>query len=129
MRLAYISLDEVHRDLAASIARERNDTVVAFAPGAEPDEGFDAVLHDLDYLSPAGRRQLLARLRASSASRPVPVGLHTYDPDDEVSALAARGVVVARRMGPDLFRSLAPSRLDAPASLRPANYGSYPGGS
>jgi hypothetical protein len=115
MQIAYLTPDEVHRDLAVRLAEDCGATVQPLSPNDPlPTEQFDAVLYDLDYLPPAQRQELLVDLAASSATRPVPVGVHSYNLDDQVSALRRHGVVVARRLGPGVFRSLSRSHAVEP---------------
>lgn len=120
MRIAYMTPDEVHRDLAFQIAEQSGATLEPLSlDGPAPDEHFDAVLYDLDFLPEARRKALLAELGSCpAASRPLPVGIHTYNNfETRFTALRRNGVVVARRLGPGVFRSL--SRRHAAESVAP----------
>jgi hypothetical protein len=115
MRIAYFTTDEVHREQAARMAGACGATVQSFSPyRPPPDEPFDAVLYDLDSLAPPRRGAIIAELLASAPARRVPVGVHSYNLEDQVSALRGRGILLARRLGPDALRGLAVRRADEP---------------
>lgn len=115
MHIAYMTHDEVHRDLALRTATQCGVTVHPIAPNDPPtDEQFDAVVYDLDSLPSRRREEVIEELRDTSLPRAMLVAIHTYHINHEISALRRRGVVVVRRLGPCLLRYLALCRTIAP---------------
>jgi hypothetical protein len=106
MRIAYVTIDEVNQDLAVRMADRFGADVSGVVPKDPPPDGrFDAVLYDLDAMSPTLRRQFVAVLRSSRPSRPV--GVHGYNlEDDEANALRMRGVYVSGSLEPALIQDL-----------------------
>jgi hypothetical protein len=106
MEIVYLSTDEVNLDLAGRWAGPLGADVRTVAPADVPLDGhFDAILYDLDSLTPLVRLQVLAALLAGPTTRPTAVHSYDLDPQWERS-LRLRGVVVARRLDPDLIRGL-----------------------
>jgi hypothetical protein len=103
MRIAYLSTDEVNRDLAAQWAGERNITLdVLDSEPIRADVPFDAILCDLDYLPAERREEILAGLLAGAAS--CPAAVHSYNlEDDQAADLREHGVLVVRRLTESLF--------------------------
>jgi hypothetical protein len=103
MLFAYLTLDEVCQDLAQRLAGAHGVEldVLSFRDAA-PNGQFDAVLHDLDSL-PADRREaILSDLLAGPA--PGPVAVHSYNlRGSQIKALRTRGVLVTRRLNPQVF--------------------------
>jgi hypothetical protein len=106
MRCAYLTLDEVNRDLAGNLAGALGMGLdILSLRDAAPDGQFDAIVYDLDFLPRDDRERVLARLRARRATEPVAV--HSYHLSDRhKSLLRRRGVIVARRLSPQLFALL-----------------------
>ena len=107
MRIAYLTTDEVNQELALQLAADQEIRLEVIWPRDEPPDGcFDAVIYDLDCLSPPQRRQLLTDLAAGRAPRPAAV--HSYALEGEqIKALLGRGVIVRPRLRATLFRRLA----------------------
>jgi hypothetical protein len=107
MLIAYLTTDEVNQHLAVNLAEECGETVCLVMPSdPPPDEDFDAVVYDWDYL-PAPRQQvILAELLAGRPSRPVAV--HSYNLEEDCAkALRRQGVAVYRVLEPEVFQLLA----------------------
>src|SRR5262245_6511160 len=106
MRTAYLTTDDVNRDLAVNLAAACGVGLEPVCPHAAiPDGPFDAVVYDLDYL-PAERQQaVLAALSAGGALGPAAV--HCYNlKRSQAQVLRAKGVVVTRHLRPVLFARL-----------------------
>jgi hypothetical protein len=103
MRIAYLTTDEVNQDLATQMAAECGVTLVPVTPQApSPDGQFDAVVYDLDYLPPDQRQQILTDLSSHPVGRRVAV--HSYRlADEQTETLCDNGVLVYRRLEPELF--------------------------
>jgi hypothetical protein len=105
MRIAYQSLDEVNRDLAARLAAAADVELESLALRDAP-EPFDAVLYDLDFL-PADYRAGLLAARTTARSGAL-IAVHAYNlTSGQRRRLRRRGVVVARRLSVALFARLA----------------------
>jgi hypothetical protein len=116
MLIAYISSDEVNRDMASRMAAARETTLHSFFPECKPpDSRFGAVLYDLDSMPTWLRRRVVAELLTTTPSRPMAV--HTYKLDGETVALRGKGVTVNRRLGPHVIRALCPPSDRDPAPL------------
>ncbi len=106
MFLAYLTNDEVNQAIATQMA---GDCGVALYPlterDAPPDSQCEALLYDLDYLSPDCRRKTLTELVSASLSCPVAVHSYNLEPD-QVKALLRNGVAVCRRLEPAVFLAL-----------------------
>jgi hypothetical protein len=106
MRITYLTTDELNGELAARAGRAYGVDLDVAPPGPRraPDPSA-ATLYDLDHLGPEDRRAVVDGLL--SGHPPAPVAVHGYDlRDEEVAALHARGVVVARRIEPEVIRHL-----------------------
>jgi hypothetical protein len=105
MLVAYLTTDEVNQDLATRLAVERGITVwpMCVRDGAADGE-FNAVLYDWDYWPAEQRKELLAQWKAGPVSSPVAV--HSYHLEEESEALVRNGVMVFRRLEPEVFQVL-----------------------
>jgi hypothetical protein len=106
MRIAYITSDEVNRDVALRLAKACGATLYSPALGdAPPDGQFNAILYDWDYLPPQRKHDLLEVLLAGPS--PCPVALHSYSLDEvHGKALRRNGVAIYRRLDLELFLHL-----------------------
>jgi hypothetical protein len=92
VRVAYLTTDEVNRELALQLAAGLGVDLCVLSPG-EPagPESFAGVLYDLDYLPESRRQEILADLLAG------PVAVHGYNLDaDQEGVLCENGVLVSR---------------------------------
>jgi hypothetical protein len=112
MRFAYLTLDDVNRDLAARLAARAG--IELSSPGIrEGAETFDAIVYDLDHLPTDFRDRLLSELASGQLTQVV--GVHSYNLTDcKRRALRRRGICAKRRLGKVLF-----SRLLEPALVIP----------
>jgi hypothetical protein len=112
MRIAYLTTDEVNREWAKRLADESGATLYDLTPvDGPPDSQYEALIFDLDYLPPEQRREILAGLLVHPANRPT--ALHSHNLDDEVVVqLRQNGVIVARRLAPMIFQTLARANRD-----------------
>jgi len=122
--IAYLTTDEVNQDLAARMADECGAALVILSPRDPlPDGQFDAAIYDLDYVPPALRDEILAKLLCGP--RLFPVAVHSYNLiDGQIEALFQKNVSVYCRLDRGVFLNLALawrlSRLPAgQRSLRP----------
>ena len=106
MRVAYLTTDEVNRNLARGLAAACGAALHPVTPRDDPPDGsIDAVLYDLDFLSVTHRQEILAALKAGAS--PHVAGVHSYGLDENVvNALRKHHVVVSRRLDGKLFRKL-----------------------
>src|SRR5438309_823613 len=82
MFIAYLSTDEVNRDLAETLAAAGGDALCLLEPRDLPrSEDGAALVYDLDSLPPGLCASLVADLRAVPPARPVAV--HSYALEDE----------------------------------------------
>jgi hypothetical protein len=106
MRIAYLTTDEVNKDLAVRLAAQWHMTVCPLEPRDSPPDGeFDAVLYDWDHW-PADRRP---RAVTHASARPLrqPVALHGYGLEpDQARALRRCGVLLFARLEPRTFLEL-----------------------
>jgi hypothetical protein len=106
MRIAYLTTDEVNKELALRLAAERQVTVCCLEPRDPPPDGeFDAVLCDWDHWPADQRPKGLDDVPAA------PVGpalaLHGYGlGQDQARALRRRGVLLFQRLEPKTFLEL-----------------------
>jgi hypothetical protein len=107
MLIAYLTIDEVNQQLAMQMADECGETVCLLTPNdPPPDEDFDAVVYDWDYLPVQRQQSIRADLLAGRSRRPVAV--HGYNlKEDYVEALRRQNVAVYRALQPEVFQSLA----------------------
>lgn len=107
MLIAYVTTDEVNEQLALQMAEESGETLCPLSPcDAPPDEDFDAVVYDWDYLPAQLQHAILAKLLAGKAVWPA--ALHGYNIHEEaVSALRKQNVAVHRTLQPKIFRQMA----------------------
>jgi hypothetical protein len=106
MRIAYLTTDELNRELAARAAKSCGADLDPTRPRTDRTPGPSvATIYDLDHLEAEHRQAVLDDLL--SGRSPSPAAVHSYDLQDEVvAALHARGVVVSRRIGPEVFQQL-----------------------
>lgn len=106
MRITYLTTDELNGELAARAGRACGVDLDVAPPGPRraPDPSV-ATLYDLDHLGPEDRRAVVGGLL--SGHPPALAAVHGYDlRDEEVAALRTRGVVVARRIEPEVIQHL-----------------------
>jgi hypothetical protein len=116
--IAYLSDDEVNRDLATRLAAACGVALQLFSPKeTPPDDLFDAVLYDLETMPPKRRAEIVAALLAAPSTRPV--AIHAYNLDVEANTLKENGVIVSRRLGPAVLRALSRPLGSAPTSQLP----------
>jgi hypothetical protein len=106
MRFAYWTIDEVNQHLAERFAARTGVQIdVCSFRDADAARSFDAVLYDLDFFPMEQRRDLLAGLLAQQRIEPVVV--HSYHlRSEEARALRRQGVIVVRRLRPNVFARL-----------------------
>jgi hypothetical protein len=106
MRVAYLTLDYVQGFLALRQAEEAGVTLCPLSwlePSAH--SRFDAVVYDLDSLSPGRRQQILGLLLYGAG--PCLVGVHSDQlGPDEALRLQQNGVAVSHGVGKALFLRL-----------------------
>jgi hypothetical protein len=103
MRIAYLTTDEVNKDLALRLAAQWEVTICPLEPrDAPPDGQFDAVLYDSDHWPADQLAKALSGASAGSDRRPV--ALHGYGLEQQ----PARDL---RRSGILLFHRLEPRTL------------------
>jgi hypothetical protein len=106
MHVAYLTTDEVNRDLALRLAEACGVTLHPLTPrDLPPDAPVDAVLYDLDFLPATQRQETLSALAAGALR--LPAGVHSYSLDEGVvAALREQAVAVSPRLDGTLFRKL-----------------------
>jgi hypothetical protein len=119
MRIAYINIDEVNQDAATKLARKYGCVVCALPPKEEPPEGrYDAVLYNLDDVPKHLRRDLFSEILWGHST--CPIAVHGYGlSEDQAASLRLRGVAVAQRLHPELFRLLYRTVIQNLASVPP----------
>ena len=107
MLIAYVTTDEVNEQLALQMAEESGETLCPLAPcDGPPDEDFDAVVYDWDYLPAQLQQTILAELLDGKA--PWPAALQSYHIDHGcVKALRRQNIAVYRTLQPKMFRQMA----------------------
>jgi hypothetical protein len=117
MRITYLTTDELNGELAAQAGKACGaDLAVALPRRNRAPDPSAATLYDLDHLGAENSRAVLEDLL--SGRSPAPAAVHSYNlQDEEVAALHTRGVVVARRIEPELIQHLcrvvgSPQRLN-----------------
>jgi hypothetical protein len=115
MKIAYLTLDEVHEDLLRKLAETRGAEFCALPVlNPLPAGGFDAVIYDLDYLPPEQRQAVLAELLSGHVSHRAAV--HGYNlRKSQVQGLRRRGVIVSRTPERALSRVLRDSAVATPS--------------
>jgi hypothetical protein len=106
MRIAYLTTDEVNKDLALRLAAQWDVTVCPLEPRDSPPNGeFDAVIYDWDHWPADYRPEALAGTSARPVSQTV--ALHTYGlEEDQARALRRIGVLLFDRLEPGTFLEL-----------------------
>jgi hypothetical protein len=113
MRIAYLTTDEVNKNLALRLAAQWDMSLHPLEPRDPPPDGdFDAVLYDWDHW-PANQRPSALDGAQERAARPV--ALHSYSLErDQARALRRSGVLVFDRLELktlfDLHRAVAQAR-------------------
>jgi hypothetical protein len=110
MLIAYVTTDLVNEQLALQMAEESGQTVCPLSPcDGRPDEDFDAVVYDWDYLPRQLQQTVLAELLAGAA--PWPAALHGYNVEPgHLKALRKQNVAIYRKLRPEIFRRMTPRR-------------------
>jgi hypothetical protein len=122
MRITYLTTDELNRELAEQAGKACGvDLDVSLPrPSRTPDPSA-ATVYDLDHLGDENSRAVLEGLL--SGRSPAPVAVHSYNlQDEDVVALRSRGVVVARRIEPEVIQRLC-RVAGSPPTLNPAEDG------
>jgi hypothetical protein len=106
MRVAYLTTDEVNRDLALAMAEKCGLTLCPLEPrDGLPTKDYDAILYDWDSWPVEQRQEALAAMLAGPL--PHAVALHGYGlPDNQAETLRRHTVAVYRRLQPRAFRFL-----------------------
>ena len=112
MLVAYLTVDEVNQEVAASLAERCNLTLHPLSLRDWPRDGhFDAVMYDLDSFPAQERDEVLAQLLSSLPLYPVAV--HSYNLDDgQVNRLRHNGIAVHRRLEKAVFLGLKLRRAE-----------------
>ena len=107
MRIAHVTTDEVNQALAVRVARLLGADVTPLATeDIATYERFDAVLYDLDRVSPSRRQALLDEIRSEKTG--VPIAVYGYClSENQAGKLRFHGVAVAQRLHAALVRTLA----------------------
>jgi hypothetical protein len=102
MLVAYLTHDEVNQVLARKLARKCGVKLDVYSiREAASACRCDAMICDLDFLPPGSRDLLVAELQRAQNG---PVAVHGYNlPARQRRMLRRRGVIVARRLRPDVF--------------------------
>jgi hypothetical protein len=106
MRIAYLTTDEVNKDLALRLGARWEMTVCPLEPRDPPPDGeFDAVLYDWDHWPADQQPKAVTHARAGALRQPV--ALHGYCLEQEQArALRRSGVLVFDRLGSRTFLDL-----------------------
>jgi hypothetical protein len=75
-----------------------------FPKDGSPAGKFDGLIVDLDDWGPDMRATLVDQI--TRCPLPCPIVLHSYDLDGQGDALQVKGVILCRRLEPELFRLL-----------------------
>ena len=119
MRIAHITTDEVNQALAVRAARALGALVTPLATEDNlTDERFDAVLLDLDRVSPERRQALLDEVRSEATAMPMAVYGYCLS-DEQAGKLRFHGVAVAQRLHAALVQALAKAVHRELASVPP----------
>jgi hypothetical protein len=108
-RVFHLSIDQVNAALSPGWGEPAGLDVQTLFPrdGAFPPDA-DGLVIDLDHLglTPLEHAEFVRRLILTVL--PYPVAVHGYNLEvEQIEALEAKGVLVFRRPGPDLFARLA----------------------
>jgi hypothetical protein len=116
MRLAYLSLDEVNRALAATFATELEIELELYARFADlAERNTDAVLCDLDSFYVDNLEKTVGTIVIGS--KQMPIAVHSYNLDEERRRfLHQNGVITARRLQGGLLSRLAAANRQTRAS-------------
>jgi hypothetical protein len=106
MRIAHITTDEFNHALAVRAAGRLGAAVTQLVTeDILTGERFDAVLLDLDRVSPDRRQGLLDAIRSEATALPVAVYGYCLS-DEQARKLRFHGVAVGQRLHKALVRSL-----------------------
>jgi hypothetical protein len=117
MRIAYLTTDDVNRDLAIRMAEDCGATLYLLWPHDPPPDGrFDAVLYDWDYW-PRDRRQEILQELLTAPTHGL-VALHGYHLEEEhIDGLRRNGVFTFHRLEPEIFEFLGRKADEGPGVL------------
>jgi hypothetical protein len=119
MRIAHVTTDEVNQALADRAARPLGALVTPLATEDHlTHESFDAVLLDLDRVSPDRRQALLDEIRSEATALPMAVYGYCLS-EEQAGKLRFHGVAVAQRLHSALVRTLAKSVRQNLATVPP----------
>jgi hypothetical protein len=105
MLCTYLSIDEVNQDWAEKLAIESGVELDSISPRDLSPENSDCLLVDLDSLPAGYGKTVLADLLAGK--REGPAAVHSYHlRRRDARLLRRRGVIVSRRLEPEVFRRL-----------------------
>jgi hypothetical protein len=100
-----LSIDEVNQDWAERLATQSGVELDPVSPRDLSQENSDCLLVDLDSLPPDYGKTVLADLLARKQEGPAAV--HSYRlRGRDARLLRRRGVIVSRRLEPEIFRRL-----------------------
>jgi hypothetical protein len=122
MRITYLTTDELNKELAAQAGKACGVDLDVSLPGpSQTPDPSATTLYDLDHLGAENSRAVLEGLLSGRSAAPVAV--HSYNlQDEDIAALRTRGVVVARRIGPEVIQHLC-RVAGSPPTLDPAEDG------
>jgi hypothetical protein len=112
---AYLTPHPDNVELAKELDEARNISVQQLLPkDGSPARKFDALVVNLDGWGPDMRATLVDRF--SRCPLPCPVFIHSYCLDGQGEALQVKGIILCRRLEPELFTQLAAAvTWEAPA--------------
>jgi hypothetical protein len=111
MILAYLTHDEVNRDLAQHLADMLGVQLLPlFARDIAPLDAFDAIAYDLDSLTGDDRRLIVQALQRGRLFRPVAVHSYNLTPED-AARLRVADVAVYRRLNARVLVALREAAL------------------
>src|SRR5262245_7053009 len=107
MRIAYLTLDEVNRHLALTLADDHGVSLdVQARPEGIGEREYDAVLYDRDSFPPEERQANLTAVLACPLNKPVAVHGYFFSAD-QLHVLRQRRAIVTRRLRAEVFARLA----------------------
>lgn len=104
---AYMTTDPLNEEDAGQLAGAAGLTLhLQFPKDPAPDGQFDVLIYDLDHWDPERRAETVAALTREPLLHPVAV--HSYQlREQQITALRDNGVLVCRRLEPDVVVQLA----------------------
>jgi hypothetical protein len=119
MQIAHITTDEVNQALAVCAARPLGAQVTSLASEDNlAGDRFDAVLLDLDRVSPDRRQALLDEVGSRATALPMAVYGYCLS-EEQAGKLRFHGVAVAQRLHSALVRILAKAVRENLATVPP----------